>query len=84
MTSEQKYFLAGFGLLSVILLFAGAGLADNGYVGPDKFLWIQSIALFIGLFALAGACEKVLGKGLAEFKTTSLWWAALFESDISH
>lgn len=78
MTSEQKYFLAGFGFLSVVMLFVGAGLVDNGYVGPDKFLWIQSVALFIGFFVLAGACEKILGKGLAEFKVTSLWWAALF------
>jgi hypothetical protein len=78
MNPKQKIVLSIIGFLSVALLFVGAGFVDNGRIGLDDFLWIQALAIFIGLFALVGAAEKILDAGLAEFKATALWWAALF------
>lgn len=77
MTKNQKYLLGSLGILTIVLLFAGALAVDKREIAPNTYLWIQGVALLVGFFALAGTVEKVLGSGFGEFKVSALWWAAL-------
>jgi hypothetical protein len=77
MTKNQKYFLGILGFLAIGLLFTGALAVDERKIVPNTYLWIQGLALFVGLFALAGTAEKALGHWFTEFRVTSLWWAFL-------
>lgn len=74
MTQTHRYVLAGFGFFSLLLLFFGAGLLDSGKIEANTYLWVQAVAILIGLFTLAAAIEKMLPRGLQEFKSSALWW----------
>lgn len=76
MTQTHKNILAGFSSLSFFLLFFGAGLVDNGKIDLDTYLWVQGVAIFLGLFTLVAATEKLVHQGLLEFKSSTLWWAS--------
>lgn len=76
MTIEHKKTISALGFISFLLLFGGAALLERNMINANTYLWIQAIAIFIGLFILATSIEKLVTKKFSDFKSSAIWWAA--------
>jgi len=75
MIQKHKNILSLISSLSFVVLFFGAGLVENGRIDPNTYIWVQGVAVFLGLFTLVAAVEKMAHQSLSEFKSSAIWWA---------